>query len=68
MYYVLTGNWITSEEADRIGMITKVVEEDKLMDEALELATASGYSSIMSISRSGNWTTVKKRARKVDGA
>ena len=37
-YYVLTGRTISAEEADRIGMITKVVEDGKLLDEAVELA------------------------------
>ena len=39
MYYVLTGKWISAEEADRIGMITMVVEDGKVLDEAIELAT-----------------------------
>lgn len=38
MYYILTGKWIKAEEAERIGMITQVVENGKLMDEALKLA------------------------------
>ncbi len=39
MYYILTGKWIKAEEVERIGMITQVVEDGKLMDEALKLAT-----------------------------
>ena len=39
MYYILTGKWISAEEADRMGMITKVVEDGQLMDEAMALAT-----------------------------
>ena len=39
MYYILTGKWISAEEADRMGMITKVVEDGKLMDEAMAIAT-----------------------------
>ena len=39
MYYVLTGKPFSAEEAERIGMITKVVEDGKLMDEALKVAT-----------------------------
>ena len=39
MYYILTGKSISAEEAERIGMITQVVEDGKLMDEALKLAT-----------------------------
>ena len=39
MYYILTGKWIKAEEAERIGLITQVVEDGKLMEEALSLAT-----------------------------
>lgn len=39
MYYVLTCQPISAEEAERIGMISKLVEEGKLLDEALALAT-----------------------------
>ena len=38
MYYILTGKWIKAEEAERIGMITKVVEDGKVLEEAMELA------------------------------
>ena len=36
---LLTGDRITAEEAERIGLITKVVDDDKLESEVLELAT-----------------------------
>lgn len=39
MYYVLTGKSIGAEEAERIGMITKVVENGKHLDEAIEIAS-----------------------------
>ena len=39
MYYVLTGKWINAEEAERIGMITKAVDDGKHLDEAIEIAT-----------------------------
>ena len=39
MYYVLTGKPFGAEEAERIGMITKVVEDGKHLDEAMEIAT-----------------------------
>ncbi len=39
MRYILTREWIKAEEAERIGLITQVVEEGQLMDEALKLAT-----------------------------
>jgi enoyl-CoA hydratase/carnithine racemase len=38
MYYVLTGKPFSAEEAERIGMITKAVEDGKHLDEALEIA------------------------------
>ena len=36
---LLTGDFIDSERAERIGLVNKVVPEDKLMDEAMNLAT-----------------------------
>lgn len=39
MYYVLTGKSISAEEAERIGMITKAVDDGKHLDEAIEIAT-----------------------------
>lgn len=38
MRYILTGDWIKAEEAERIGLITEVVEGD-VLEEALKLAT-----------------------------
>lgn len=38
MYYVLTGKRFDAAEAERIGLITKVVEDGHLMDEAMALA------------------------------
>ncbi|WP_163340553.1 enoyl-CoA hydratase-related protein [Desulfopila sp. IMCC35008] len=39
MYYVLTGKPFGAEEAERIGMITKAVEDGKHLDEAMKIAT-----------------------------
>ena len=33
-----TGDFLKADEADRIGLVSKVVDDDKLMDEALSLA------------------------------
>jgi enoyl-CoA hydratase/carnithine racemase len=40
MYYVLTGKPLGAEEAERIGMITKAVEDNTHLDEAMKIATA----------------------------
>lgn len=37
-YYLLTCDAISAEEAERIGLITMCVDDDKLMDKALEVA------------------------------
>ncbi|MCL1041554.1 enoyl-CoA hydratase-related protein [Shewanella marisflavi] len=40
MYYILTGKSFSAEEAERIGLITKVVEDGQLFDEAMAVASA----------------------------
>jgi enoyl-CoA hydratase/carnithine racemase len=35
---IYTGRYLGAEEAEKIGFVLKVVEEDKLLDTALELA------------------------------
>ncbi|GAA0691003.1 enoyl-CoA hydratase [Marinobacterium maritimum] len=40
MYYILSGRPMPAVEAERIGLITQVFSDDRLMDEALTLATA----------------------------
>ncbi|MHC6798943.1 enoyl-CoA hydratase-related protein [Vibrio antiquarius] len=40
MYYILTGKPFGAEEAEQMGMITKVVEQGKHLEEAMEVAKA----------------------------
>jgi enoyl-CoA hydratase len=37
--YLLTGDWITAEEAERIGLVTEVVETGDALPRAIEVAT-----------------------------
>lgn len=46
MDMVLTGRMIDAQEADRIGLVSRVVAHDRLMDEALETARAIAGHSI----------------------
>ncbi len=36
--YLLTGDWITADEAERIGLVTEVVEDGQCLTRALEIA------------------------------
>jgi enoyl-CoA hydratase len=36
--YLMTGDWITAEEAERIGLVTEVVETGQSFDRAMQLA------------------------------
>jgi enoyl-CoA hydratase/carnithine racemase len=38
-YYMMTGERFDAEEAERIGLVNFVVDDDKLMDRAIEVAT-----------------------------
>ena len=38
--WMLTGRTVTAEEADRRGLVSELVEPDRLLDRALELAVA----------------------------
>src|SRR3989440_11100785 len=37
-YYLLTGEMITGEEAERLGMVSKALPRDQVLDEALRVA------------------------------
>ncbi len=49
MDLVLTGRMIDGADADRIGLVSRVVEHDKLMDEAMAAATEIASYSIPSL-------------------
>lgn len=49
MYYVLTGATITAVEAERTGMITKVVENGRHLEEAIGIATAIADNPRLSV-------------------
>ena len=38
MYMLLTGDWLEADEAERVGLVQKVVPTDQLVDEAMDLA------------------------------
>ena len=38
-YYLMTGEHLPAEEAERIGLVNFLVEDDQLMDKAMEVAT-----------------------------
>ena len=54
-YYMMTGDVITAEEAERLGLVNFVVDDDQLMTKALELADrlAAGPSLAISASKIG---------------
>src|SRR5947208_9435811 len=44
-YYLLTGEMITGEEAERLGMVSKAVPRDQVLDEALRVADSLAIGS-----------------------
>ena len=38
MYMLLTGDWLEADDAERVGLVQKVVPSDELVDEAIKLA------------------------------
>lgn len=51
-YYLLTNEPLTGEEAERIGLVAKVVDDEDLYDEALRVATQLARSSASAV----RWT------------
>ncbi|HCU95700.1 MAG TPA: enoyl-CoA hydratase [Actinobacteria bacterium] len=51
-YYLLTGEMITGEEAERLGMVSKAVPRDQVLPEALRVANSLATGSQLAI----RWT------------
>ncbi len=51
-YYLMTGDRIPAEEAERLGLVNFVVDGDALMDRALELAVRLARGPALAISAS----------------
>lgn len=51
-YYLLTGEMLTGTEAERIGMVSKALPRDKVLEEALEIAETLATGSQLAI----RWT------------
>jgi enoyl-CoA hydratase len=51
-YYLLTGEMLTGAEAERIGMVTKAIPRDQVLDEALRIADTLAAGSQTAI----RWT------------
>ncbi len=51
-YYLLTGEMLTGTEAERIGMVTKALPRDKVLEEALKVAQTLATGSQLAI----RWT------------
>jgi enoyl-CoA hydratase len=51
-YYLLTGEMLTGEEAERLGMVSKALPRDQVLDEALRVADTLATGSQLAI----RWT------------
>jgi len=51
-YYLMTGEMVTGEEAERIGLVSKAVPREQVLDEALRVAETLGTGSQLAI----RWT------------
>eukprot|EP01084_Bolivina_argentea_P292653 503157_1 len=49
MEMILTGSRLTAEEAERYGLVSKIVPNDKLVDVAMEMANHIGTKSLPSV-------------------
>lgn len=48
-YYLLTGEMLTGAEAERIGMVSRALPRDQVLDEALQVATTLATGSQLAI-------------------
>ena len=51
-YYLMTGDRISAEEAERLGLVNFVVDDEELMERALELADRLAAGPALAISAS----------------
>jgi enoyl-CoA hydratase len=51
-YYLLTGEMLTGSEAERIGMVSKALPRDQVLDEAMRVATTLAAGSQLAV----RWT------------
>jgi enoyl-CoA hydratase len=51
-YFLMTGERLTADEAERIGLVSRVFDDEKLMDEALRLGNEFAHGPTRAISAS----------------
>ena len=51
-YYLMTADFVDGEEAERIGLVTKCVDDDRVLDEALSVASRLAAGSATAV----QWT------------
>ncbi len=66
--WMLTGRTVTADEADRRGLVSELVEPDRLIDRALELASAIAELSPLGVQLTKRALQVNTDATGVDAA
>ena len=66
--WMLTGRTVTADEADRRGLVSELVEPDRLTDRALELASAIAELSPLGVQLTKRALQVNTDATGVDAA
>lgn len=51
-YYLMTADFVTGEEAERIGLVTRCVDDDRVLDEAISIASSLAAGSATAV----QWT------------